>query len=277
MKTVLELLRLSTSYLSEREVPAAARAAEEVIGAALNMPRLDLYLHFDKPVTPEETVRCRELLERRGKREPIQYLTGEVEFYDCTLRVTPAVLIPRPETEQLVEMVAAAIEPDGKELWDVCCGSGCIAIALKKKFPMLRVVASDISAEALAVARENAARNGVEIEFLEGDLLAPFEGREADYVVCNPPYVTEAEYSALEPEVRDHEPVGALISGSSGLEVYKRLADGLPPLLRGGGRAWFEMGTGQGTGVKELFSAFKSLVECDWAGHERFFSLEKLV
>jgi len=277
VKTVLELLRLSTSYLSEREVPAAARAAEEVIGAALQMPRLDLYLHFDKPVTPEETARCRELLERRGKREPIQYLIGEVEFFDCTLKVTPAVLIPRPETEQLVEKIAAAIEPDGKVLWDICCGSGCIAIALKKNFPEMEVVASDISAEALAVAKENAKLNGVEIEFLEGDLLGPFAGRQADYVVCNPPYVTEAEYSALESEVRDHEPVGALVSGVSGLEVYKRLAEGLPPLLKGGGRAWFEIGTGQGEGVKNLFPTLKSLVECDWAGHERFFSLEKLV
>ena len=277
MKTVLELLRLSTDYLAARGVPSAARAAEEVIGAGLQMPRLNLYLHFEKPVTAEETVRCRELLERRGKREPIQYLVGEVEFYGCPLWVTPAVLIPRPETEQLVDKVAAGLEPTGKVLWDVCCGSGCIGIALKKKFPEMEVVASDISAEALAVARKNAERNGVEIELLQGDLLAPFAGRQCDYVVCNPPYVAAAEYSELQPEVRDHEPRGALVAGDSGLEIYERLAEGLPSLLREGRRAWLEIGTGQGEEVQKLFPDFKSLVECDWAGHQRFFSLEKLV
>jgi release factor glutamine methyltransferase len=275
MKSVLDLLTLSADYLAERGVPNARRAAEEVIGGALGLKRLDLYLHFEKPISREELARCRELLERRGKREPIQYLLGEVEFYNCSLRVTPAVLIPRPETEQLVEKVAEAIEPDGKVLWDICCGSGCIAIALKKKFPSLEVVASDISSEALALARENAKRNGVEVEFLEGDLFAPFSGRQADYVVSNPPYVATGDYEGLEPEVRAHEPMEALVSGDSGLELYERFARELPTHLKGGGRAWFEIGAGQGMAVKQLFGSYKSFVECDWSGHERFFSLEK--
>jgi release factor glutamine methyltransferase len=152
-----------------------------------------------------------------------------------------------------------------------------MGIALKKRFPELTVCLSDISSEALAIAAENASINCVEVELLEGDLLHAFKGRSADFIVCNPPYISEREFSSLDIEVRAHEPRRALIAGESGLEFYERLACELPSYLNPGSKIWFEIGTGQGEAVQKLFqgSFWKNCrVENDWSGHERFFSLE---
>jgi release factor glutamine methyltransferase len=281
MKTVLEILNLSAEYLQQRNVQSPRRQAEELISAALQIARVQLYMEFDRPLAETELNLIRARLVRRGKGEPLQYIHGEVEFLDCLIKVSPAVLIPRQETELLVDTIIKSLATqnlEGKILWDVCCGSGCIGIALKKKFPELEVVLSDISSDALQVAKENAQVNEVSVSFEEGDLLAPFVGKKTNFLVCNPPYVTEEEYTQLDAEVSKYEPRTALVSGETGLEFYQRLANGLAGVLESSGNAWFEIGKGQGHAVEQLFSGapwVRSQSERDWAGHDRFFFLEK--
>lgn len=280
MKTVLEILNLSMEYLQQKGVHNPRRQAEDLVSDALNISRLQLYTDFERPLTEPELNLCRTRLVRRGKGEPLQYIRGEVEFLECTIKVTPAVLIPRQETEILVDKIIGRLkeqELEGKILWDVCCGSGCIGIALKKKFPALRVVLSDLSSEALQVARDNARENAVDVSFVQGDFLNPFAGKKTHFFVCNPPYVSEEEFSQLDTEVSHYEPRSALVSGKTGLEFYQRLAKELPALLEPHGIAWFEIGKGQGEALKQLFSGVPwvlSRVEKDWAGHDRFFFLE---
>lgn len=280
MRTILEILNLSTDYLTRKGIIQPRLQAEELISQALGLKRMDLYLQFDRPLIDEELSKCRDWLQRRGQGEPLQYIHGQVEFFNCVIKVTPAVLIPRQETEVLVDKVAKALAQEtlaGKVLWDLCCGSGCMGIALKKRFPELIVCLSDISPDALAVAEENARNNGVEVELLKGDLLAVFNNKTSDFIVCNPPYVSEKEFTTLDTEVREYEPRQALISGKTGLEFYERLARELPPHLNPGSKVWFEIGKGQGKALQKLFQDpfwKKSCVENDWSGHERFFSLE---
>jgi release factor glutamine methyltransferase len=246
----------------------------------LNITRIGLYTDIDRPLVEAELATCRERLARRGKREPLAYIHGSVEFADCTLTVNPNVLIPRQETELLVEKIAKQIAAEGIEdaiLWDMCCGSGCIGIALKKRCPKLNVVMSDVSAEAVKVAQGNVQANQVDVQVLQGDLFAPFTGQRCHYFVCNPPYVSAVEYAKLEPEVHDFEPKLALVAERDGYAVYERLAQELPTFLLPGGKAWFEIGQGMGSKLLELFSAKgwkQRRVENDWAGHERFFFLE---
>lgn len=280
MRTVLEILKLSTDYLQQRNIQHARRQAEELLGEALGLGRMGLYLEYSRPLTEKELDKCRDWLKRRGNGEPLQYISGELEFFECRLKVTQDVLIPRQETEILVDKIAKEISSeglDGKVLWDVCCGSGCIGIALKKKFPALKVVLSDISEKALAVAKENALANGVEVEFKQGNLLVPFENQKTNFIVCNPPYVSESEYEGLEVEVKNHEPKLALVSGESGLECYIQLSQALPSHLMAKGKVWFEIGDGQGGSIKEIFNNpiwVRSIYENDWSGRHRFFSLE---
>lgn len=282
MKTLLEILRLSENYLKERGIERPRREAEDLMAYILESRRLDLYLQFERPITEKELTALREVLKRRAKGEPFSYITGKVTFFGVNCTVTPAVLIPRPETELLVEKVIRNLEPldlNGKVLWDVCCGSGCIGLALKKRFPQLHVVLSDYSEEALAVAQKNAADlgQGFEVEFLQGDLFAPFSGKSCDFFISNPPYITEAEYAQLSREVLN-EPKIALVSGPHGTEFYSRIAQELSTYLNPGGRGWLELGTGQGASVKNIFESkgWSCQFECDYAGHDRFFFLEKV-
>jgi release factor glutamine methyltransferase len=280
MKTLLEILTLSTSYLDQRGIKNARRQAEELIADALGVKRLDLYLEFDRPLTDAELETCRQRLARRAKGEPLQYISGEVEFYNCRLIVNSDVLIPRQETEILIDKIVKELEGQDlhqKEFWDVCCGSGCIGLSLKKKFPELKVVLSDISPKALAVAKRNAKLNQLDVEFLEGDLLSPFNKRKAHYIVSNPPYIAAHEFNELESEVKDFEPIQALISGPTGLEFYERFAVQLKEYLLPQGKVWFEIGSGQGQRVCDMFALFEKgncRVDKDWAGHDRFFFLE---
>lgn len=282
MKTLLEILRLSENYLKERGIERPRREAEDLMAFILESRRLDLYLQFERPITEKELTALREVLKRRAKGEPFSYITGKVAFFGVNCKVTPAVLIPRPETELLVEKVIRTLEPldlTGKVLWDVCCGSGCIGLALKKRFPQLHVVLSDYSKEALEVARQNATElgSGLEVEFLQGDLFAPFSGKNCDFFISNPPYISEAEYGRLSREVLN-EPKMALVSGPRGTEFYSRIAQELSTYLSPGGRGWLEIGTGQGALVKNIFESkgWPCRFECDYAGHDRFFFLEKL-
>jgi release factor glutamine methyltransferase len=279
VKTILDILTLSTEYLKQRGVDSPRRQAEELLADVLGIKRMQLYMEFDRPIVDEELSMCRDWLRRRGKGEPLQYIRGEVEFFDCVLKISPDVLIPRQETEILVDRIVQKLKDfdlKGKELWDICCGSGCIGIALKKRYPELNVVLVDICEKALDTASKNALANGVEVECLLGDLLTPLKERRADFVVCNPPYISEEEYATLDVEVSQYEPKKALVSGATGLEFYERLARELPSHLKPEAKVWFEIGKGQGNSLKKAFSDpfWKNCdVVNDWAGWERFFSL----
>lgn len=281
MKTIGEVLKLSASFLEERKVDRARRSAEELLSHTLKIKRMDLYLQYDKPVEERELSILRELLKKKAKGEPLEYATGEVDFLDCRIKVDRRVLIPRPETEILASLIVKRLKGKplaGKILWDLCTGSGCLGIALKKALPELTVVLSDVSKDALSLARENA--SGLDVELLEGDLLTPFQGRRADFIVCNPPYVSQAEYLVLDPSVRDFEPKAALVGGEKGTEYYERLQRDLPSYLNPGAQAFFEIGSGQGEAIKQIFSgeswSNQELLN-DWAGHPRFFFLENQV
>jgi release factor glutamine methyltransferase len=237
-------------------------------------------MDFECPLTEKEIEKCRSYLLRRGQGEPLAYIHGSVDFYHCLIHVTPDVLIPRPETEILVDRIASYLKKydlRGKKLWDVCTGSGCIGIALKKCFPELDVTLADFSPAALEIAAENAKFNQVQVQMIQGDFLKPFIGQKTDFFVCNPPYIDEQEYKQLDSSVRLFEPRLALVAGITGLEFYQLLAQSLSSHLNRGGAAWFEIGHKQGKKVKELFEAqqWKRIsVESDWAGHDRFFFLE---
>jgi release factor glutamine methyltransferase len=282
VKTVEQVLALTTAYLEQQGLDRARFHAEEVLAEGLGLRRMDLYMDFQRPLQNQELQQCRDVLARRAKREPIQYIRGTVEFLGCHLKVDGRALIPRQETEILLSQVFeewAVREDESVRVLDLCCGSGCIAVALKKRFPRWTVVAADLSEEALALARENAEREAVEIDFVQGDLLQSVGNRSFELVLCNPPYISDVEMLGLEPEVKEYEPELALSGGVDGLDIYRRLAEDLPGVLVSGAKVYFEMGSKQGPALMEIFGGdcWKGL-ECrqDWAGHDRFFSLEFL-
>lgn len=280
MKTILEVLQLSSEYLKKKGIDNARRQAEELLCDVLNTNRMQLYLSFDRPVDDKELEKCRSFLSRRAQGEPLAYIRGKVHFYNCEIATSSDVLIPRQETEILVDRVVQELKKrsfQDKVLWDLCCGSGCIGIALKKALPELKVILSDISSKALRVAEDNARRNQVEVDILEGDLFDPFKGKSAHFLICNPPYISQEEFKVLDREVRDYEPSLALLAENDGLAFYQKIADGLKPYLLPNGKAWFEIGYRQGSAVSQIFlnqGWTKCFVEKDWAGHDRFFSLE---
>lgn len=276
MKTLLEIIRLSEGFLQQKGFTNARREAENVIADRLGLRRIDLYLQFERPLLEEELGKIREALKRRALREPLAYIAGKVPFFGIELNLSASVLIPRPETEILVEKIAQTLSQqplEGKILWDMCCGSGCIGLSLKKHFPELTVIMSDISPEAVDLARLNSENN---VEIRQGDLFNAFETTLCDFFVCNPPYVTEQEWIGLMPDVKDYEPKIALVGGVSGLEFYEKIAQSLASYLKIPGKGWLEIGTQQGESVKKIFEAkgFTAHYSSDWAGHDRFFFLE---
>lgn len=280
MKTLGEVLTISSNFLKDKKHSRARRTAEELIAHALKLKRLDLYMQFDRPMVEAELENLRALLKRAVKGEPVEYITGEILFYQCSIAVTSDVLIPRPETEILVDIACKQLKSGvllGKSAWDLCTGSGCIGIAVKKALPDLQVTLSDISNQALLVAAENAQRNDVQVELVCGDLLEPFVSLKADIVFCNPPYISNKEYESLDVSVKDFEPKTALVAEENGLAFYRRLKEALPQYLNPGAKVYLEVGTGQGPSLIDLFSGPEwrsSHLEKDWAGHDRFFFLE---
>jgi release factor glutamine methyltransferase len=215
-----------------------------------------LMAHSDEMLPGNLTKSYTELLERRYRGEPIQYITGETEFYGLPFCVTPEVLIPRPETEHIVEKaIELAGRFAGPRIVDVGTGSGCIAVALAHKLPHAAITAIDLSATALAVAEQNAKRNGADLRFLEGDLLTPVAQEQFDIVVSNPPYVPTTDRDTLAVEVRDHEPAIALFAGDDGLDLYHRLIPQAFACIVPGGFLALEIGYGQSPAIAELLSA----------------------
>jgi release factor glutamine methyltransferase len=267
-----EVLRLSAGYLSEHGSPTPRLDAELLVGHALGLPRIELYTNFDRPLDEPELAACRVLLERRGRREPVAYILGRWGFHGLDLAVDGRVLVPRPETEVLVERCLALLDGlRAPRFADVGTGSGAIALAVKAARPDASVTATDVSADALAVARTNAAALGLEVELVETDLLAGVEGRFA-VVASNPPYIGEGEMAALEPEVAEYEPRLATVAGPSGTEVLERLVAAAPAALEPGGSLVVECGAGQAEAVRSLMAAAgaaETSAEPDLAGIDR--------
>jgi release factor glutamine methyltransferase len=247
--TVLELLRWTSEHFAARGIEGARLDAECLLSHALGVPRLRLYLDFEKPVLPAERAVFRELVRRRAdERVPVSLLIGEREFWSLPIRVTEAVLTPRPETETLVSVALDRL-PEGKPLrvLEIGTGSGAVALALAKERPEIVLTATDISQEALKVAQENAERLDLagRIRWLQGDGLDPVKGESFDLVVSNPPYVAEEERAALPPELA-HEPDVALFGGPDGTQLLRRIALGVGQVLALGGWLALEHGPTQG-------------------------------
>ncbi|HEX5559129.1 MAG TPA: peptide chain release factor N(5)-glutamine methyltransferase [Gaiellales bacterium] len=272
MRQLGEVLRLSAGYLSEHGSPTPRLDAELLIGHALGLPRIELYTNFDRPLDEPELAACRALLERRGRREPVAYILGRWGFHGLDLAVDARVLVPRPETEVLVERCLALLDGlDAPRVADVGTGSGAIALAIKAARPDAAVTATDVSADALTVARANAAALGLELDLAEADVLAGVEGRFA-LVASNPPYIGEAEVAGLEPEVAEYEPRLATVAGPAGTEVLERLAAAAPAALEPGGWLVVECGAGQAEAVCGLLAAagaVETFAEPDLAGIDR--------
>ncbi|MEL6328875.1 MAG: peptide chain release factor N(5)-glutamine methyltransferase [Planctomycetota bacterium] len=237
--TTRRLLQWIGGALAERGIDSPRLCAEMLVSHVIGCERLRLYMDPDRPAAPDERDTLRDLVRRALTHEPIQHLVGEAWFFGLPFNSDGRALVPRPSTETIVEHVLQLARSETVDrVADVCTGSGCIAIALAKNLPGATIIASDISADALGLARENAERHGVSdrIELREGDLLAPLDG-EAPFaaLVANPPYIPDHEWEAVEPNVKDHEPTLALRGGADGLDLVRPLIEGASALLRPGG------------------------------------------
>ncbi len=295
--TVLEALQKSADFLGKKGVESPRLHAELLLAHLLKMPRMKLYLDFERALTPAQTDAMRDLVKRRGLREPLQHITGSTSFCGLEIAVNRHALAPRPETELLAEcgwqfLSTVAGEPTAL---DFGTGTGCIAIALAAKCPTAKIVATDVSPEALTLARENAARNNVggRIEFLQGDgfaalkdvgqtsCLSPSESKSEtgatpvlrfDLIISNPPYIPSAEIGTLQPEVRDFDPRAALDGGADGLDYHRLLAAEAKGFPKPTGKIMLEFGDGQAGAVRKIFEGQKWIVEAvkeDYSRRER--------
>jgi release factor glutamine methyltransferase len=252
--TVLEVLQSSTGYLQKRAIEHSRLNAEHLLAHVLGRKRLELYLEFERQLSEAELVPLRDFVRRRGQGEPLQHLLGTVEFCGHTFLCDRRALVPRPETEELVELLQFKIQNPRSEIVDVGTGSGVIAVSLAAKFPEARVQAVDISDDALALARENAKRLELSdrINFAKGSLLQPLNGA-FDLIVANLPYVARTERDSLAREVL-HDPEVALFAGQQGDEVIRELIEQAPARLRPGGLLALEIGLGQEKGLCDFLS-----------------------
>ncbi len=279
---LLDLLNEASSFFVSKGMDGARLQAELLLAAALELNRLDLYLQFEKILTAQEVEVFRGFVRERLKGRPIQYVIGTAAFRNLDLSVGSGVLIPRPETEIVVEVALDLLSPEGEgRVLDLGCGSGAIAIAICDERPVALVTASDIDRTALDVAAENAQRHGVRdrLSLVCGDFLDPFgNGGPGRFgaIISNPPYIATAEIQALQPEVRDYEPHCALDGGADGLAFYRRIADRAWELLAPGGVLVLEIGDGQAEAVTELLQASDTYdgieARCDLSGTERVVS-----
>lgn len=257
MITVLEALNLSTEYLNKKGIESARLNAELMLAHILNCKRLQLYLMFDRPLDENELSVYREFLARRAKREPLQYILGEVEFYNIKLKVNPDVLIPRPETELLVEKIIKDFSDKSEfKFLDIGIGSGNISIALLVNLPSSAGTGIDISDSALALANYNAESNSVKnrLELVHFDILKDDIQSLGKYdaVISNPPYVSSEDFETLEPELKVYEPQIALTDFYNGLTFYRKIISIADNLLKENGKVYFEIGKGQSNEIKTL-------------------------
>ena len=263
MWRVVDLLDWTVGYFQQHDIPNPRLDAEVLLAHLLEKSRLQLYLHFEMPVFQEHLTPFRELIKKRIAHTPVSYLTNRKEFMSLDFYVDERVLIPRPETEQLVETILTTKTENFQRLLELGTGSGVIATSLAAQQPEWEIVATDISEPALAVARRNAETHActAQIEFLSGDLFEPIEpintdaDTRFDWIVCNPPYIKNTERDTLSPDVRDYEPEIALFAGDDGLAVIRRLIAEAPKYLAPNGKLILEIGATQADAVRTLLAA----------------------
>ena len=270
--TVVRILEWTADYFREQGIDSPRLDAELLLTDVLDLDRVGLYLQFDRPLNEVELTSYRALVKRRAAREPLAYIQGKCEFWSLPMIVSPSVLVPRGDTEVLVEEALDRLETSEKVL-DIGTGSGVIAIALAHERPQAQVEAIDNSAEALVVAVQNAELNGVSAQVLfRQEDLGQLSGGPYDMIVSNPPYIPEADRDGLMPEVRDHEPPQALFAGADGLAAYRQIVEQAPQRLVAGGWLLLEVGINQSEPVAELLRAaeFNNItVRNDYAGIPR--------
>ena len=276
MLTVLEIIKRTTEFLDKRGVETPRLNAELIIGHALGLKRMQLYLQFERPLTEVELEKIRPLVKRRGNREPVQYIVGETEFSGLKLKVDRRALIPRPETEYLIELLVPRVAPPPAGILDLGTGSGALALALARTYPEAAVVAVDKSADALALAGENAVASGLaaRVQFILSDWFAGLgPGNSFQLIVANPPYLSDGEMLATQPEVRDFEPALALSAGPNSAAALEHVIGAARAHLAPGGLLACETGMAQHAQLLELagqtgYSRAESLR--DLAGRERY-------
>ncbi len=277
--TVLEIIQRSADFLVKKGVESPRLQAELLLAHVLQLPRMKLYLNFERMLAPAEVDTLRDMVKRRGQREPLQHIVGSTSFCGFEIAVTRHVLVPRPETEILAELgwgFLSTLNSHPATCLDFGTGSGCLAIAIAAKCPPARVTALEVSAEALTIARQNLARHGLaeRVLLVRGDGFAGLPaGASFDLIVSNPPYIPSAEIATLEPEVRDFDPRGALDGGPDGLDFMRRLAIEAGAFLATGGRLMLEFGDGQADAARELFARQNWIVDSikeDYSQRARF-------
>ncbi|MBI5075703.1 MAG: peptide chain release factor N(5)-glutamine methyltransferase [Nitrospirae bacterium] len=270
---LLELLRKSTEYLEAAGIDDALSEAEMLVFHAVNRDRLDAYIE-NPEVKSADSAKVRRLLQRRIKGEPVQYIIGHIEFLGLIIKVGKGVLIPRPETELLVEEVTKTVKGEtlsmdsseknsprithyaSRMFLDICTGTGCIALALARQFPDAEVYGTDLSREALTYAKKNAMANGIKnVTFLQGSVFDPVKGKKFDIITANPPYIRRDEIETLQREVRDWEPVAALDGGMDGMDFYRAILSSAGDHLNPDGYIFLELGYDQSEDVQKIARA----------------------
>ncbi len=256
MQLLGQVLTLSADYLAQRGVPSPRIEAELLLGHAIGLERLQVYLQHDRPLTEAEVTRARGLLARRGRREPLAHITGSREFWSREFKLRPGLLVPRPDSETLVQALLDRIPEDRSEplfVVDLGCGSGCLGLSIAAERACVRLYAVDLARDALECTRENAVALEVKdrVGLLQGDLLAPIPAeRPVDWIICNPPYIPSGDIPGLQPEVRSYEDLRALDGGADGLDVIRRLLPAARERARQG--LVMELGHDQGPAVMAL-------------------------
>lgn len=263
MQSVLEVLDKCAGFFAEKGVPDPKFDAQTLLARALGCKRLELFLHFEKPITEAELAKFREFARRRAKREPLQHILGDVDFFGVKIKCDRRALVPRPETEELLDIIAQKYfaDPAAKiAILDLGTGTGAIALALEKHFPNAEVRAVDFSDAALELARENAAALGSRVEFAKSDWFSNIAGK-FDLIVANPPYLTRAELESAQTEVRQFDPVSALVAEDEGAADLKKIISAAPEFLNAGGLLACECGLGQPERLAAEFAALYAYVE----------------
>ena len=286
--TINRLLSWVTQYLTDKGIESPRLSAELLLSFVLGLKRIELYTRYDTKVEKPELEKLHLLVKRAGQNEPIAYLVGKTEFYSMEMDVTQDCLIPRPETELLVQRAIEFLRTreETQSVCDLCTGCGCIAVAIAKNFPNAQIIATDISDQALAVAARNVEKHNLEekIKLLSGDLFEPIiphlDAGKFDLIVCNPPYISANEYEKLDKNVKDYEPRLALYAGENGLDIYKRITEKIEEFLKPNAALMLEIGYAQGQVVYKLLdniNVFKEIkIEKDFHNNDRIVTALKI-
>jgi release factor glutamine methyltransferase len=286
--TIQKLLNWVTDYLATKGIESPRLSAELLLSHVLGLKRIDLYTQFNKQVPRQQLDNLHDLVKRAGLHEPVAYLTGKTEFYSLEFDITADCMIPRPETELLVQRAIEFLRARSgiQQVFDLCTGSGCIAVAIAKNFANARITATDISAVALEVAARNVEKHRLteHIRLLCGDLFEPviqqLDVSQFDLIICNPPYVSTVEYENLDKNVKGYEPESALLAGADGLDVYRRIIEKVDEFLKPGAALMLEIGYAQGPAVTELLEqtgAFAKIkIEKDSHDNDRVVTTRKI-